>query len=311
MRRAAVALLALAFCSCSLDELDLEGRECPCIDGWVCDTARNVCVEGEAESDAGPPDMDAGPPDDDAGPPDMDAGPLPDMDAGPGSDGGTDAGSIGPPSRCVAGDLGDRLFCESFEGGDMGNFTGQLSDASGNRLEYVQDVVYRGNYALRATVDRLGEYAILTASPFDPSVTDIYFRAYYYFSSGTEPSMEMHYLGNDAYDQWASVTFNTSRVTDFHTHGFPSDFREGVSAMRALDTWHCVELHMRVGTMDGSMELWFDGVSIGTQTMTNTLTTPPATIIGAGLTFKDAGESERFVYVDEVVADTSRIGCDP
>jgi hypothetical protein len=45
-----LALLA----ACSFPPLDLEGRECPCLDGWSCN-ADNICVRGSA--DAG---MDAG-----------------------------------------------------------------------------------------------------------------------------------------------------------------------------------------------------------------------------------------------------------
>lgn len=79
----AVASACLVLGACSLGEVDLTGKECPCAQGWVCDRAANECVR---EHDGGP---DAGP--EDAG---LDAGP-----ADGGVDGGPDAGppDAGPP----------------------------------------------------------------------------------------------------------------------------------------------------------------------------------------------------------------------
>ncbi|WP_236515039.1 hypothetical protein [Sandaracinus amylolyticus] len=39
--------------SCVLPPIDLTDRSCPCIDGWICDTARNRCVPLDAFGDAG------------------------------------------------------------------------------------------------------------------------------------------------------------------------------------------------------------------------------------------------------------------
>lgn len=43
---AACALLA----ACILPDVDLEGRACPCAEGYGCDTATNTCVKGDATS---------------------------------------------------------------------------------------------------------------------------------------------------------------------------------------------------------------------------------------------------------------------
>lgn len=48
---AAVGLLFVA--SCSVDEIDLTGKACPCVDGWRCDTATNKCVEEGAGGASG------------------------------------------------------------------------------------------------------------------------------------------------------------------------------------------------------------------------------------------------------------------
>lgn len=52
-----VAALALsAVPACVLDELELAERPCPCIQGYVCDPARNVCIVPPARPDAAVPD---------------------------------------------------------------------------------------------------------------------------------------------------------------------------------------------------------------------------------------------------------------
>jgi len=38
-----IPLLALALVACG-QEVSLDDRPCPCVAGWTCDTARNVCV---------------------------------------------------------------------------------------------------------------------------------------------------------------------------------------------------------------------------------------------------------------------------
>jgi hypothetical protein len=46
------ALLLSVVSGCVLPPLDLEGRACPCTDGYVCDTSRDVCVAGEGAAPA-------------------------------------------------------------------------------------------------------------------------------------------------------------------------------------------------------------------------------------------------------------------
>jgi hypothetical protein len=45
----ALALLS----ACTVDGVDLAGKECPCADGWVCDEAANRCVTGGATGGSG------------------------------------------------------------------------------------------------------------------------------------------------------------------------------------------------------------------------------------------------------------------
>jgi hypothetical protein len=38
--------LGFALSTCSIAELDLAGKACPCAEGWTCDPSRQVCVQG-------------------------------------------------------------------------------------------------------------------------------------------------------------------------------------------------------------------------------------------------------------------------
>ncbi len=61
------ALLFSTGCSVSAD---LDGKSCPCADGWVCDTASDLCVRPDAGRDSATPPSDTGtPPADSAVPP--------------------------------------------------------------------------------------------------------------------------------------------------------------------------------------------------------------------------------------------------
>lgn len=52
--------------ACSVDTLDVEGKQCPCAGGFVCDTSTNTCVT----SVPAPPPVDGGAPDNDVPKPD-------------------------------------------------------------------------------------------------------------------------------------------------------------------------------------------------------------------------------------------------
>ncbi len=50
-------MLLFVFGGCAVDELDLTGKKCPCVGGFVCDLATNTCVsalDGQASNDGDP-----------------------------------------------------------------------------------------------------------------------------------------------------------------------------------------------------------------------------------------------------------------
>lgn len=60
-RRALAALVSLvAFGACSVDDLSLEGKQCPCVDDYICNPATNTCQRDPLTIDA--PGSDGIPP---------------------------------------------------------------------------------------------------------------------------------------------------------------------------------------------------------------------------------------------------------
>lgn len=107
--RASVVIAATLLASgCVLPEVDLEGKECPCLDGFECDDVRNVCVpvgtnvttRDGGVRDSGGATVDGG--SNDGG---RDAGFIPGRDAGP-RDGG------GAPRDAGARDAGTYPDCQ-------------------------------------------------------------------------------------------------------------------------------------------------------------------------------------------------------
>jgi lectin-like protein len=51
--------LALGVPACRVADVDLDGRQCPCVPGWICDTPTNTCVRDPTLPDAEPADAAA------------------------------------------------------------------------------------------------------------------------------------------------------------------------------------------------------------------------------------------------------------
>jgi alpha-tubulin suppressor-like RCC1 family protein len=102
-------LLPLSSLHCSVEPVNLEGKTCPCGDGYSC--VRGKCTQQEPSSDDASPPDDAGPDDagpDDASPPDAEAG----SDV---VDGGCATLKVPPVARLAAG---SRHTC-AIRGGEL------------------------------------------------------------------------------------------------------------------------------------------------------------------------------------------------
>src|SRR5262245_19974770 len=53
---AGIGIGAIIFASCSLDEIDLSGKACPCSEGWACDDKLKTCFPVHKEAGDGKTD---------------------------------------------------------------------------------------------------------------------------------------------------------------------------------------------------------------------------------------------------------------
>lgn len=318
----------LLLCSaCSVSDLVLNGRECPCVDGWVCDDTRNLCVPSGEDAEVNPADggggvdggRDGGPthPDSgvDAGP--FDGGPGADPDAGRdagsdgGLDGGTDAGppDAGPdPSSCDDVHSG-ALFCEDFEG-SLAAWEERIATSSGS-VSIDGEEVYRGRGALRVrTASGLQEaYARADVLP-EMTSGDLYVRSYYFFpNTFSLSSLEFAALADTRRNHHLIATLEPSDY-DIHTHGFPTNLRDRTGMRFPRGEWVCVEQHVRFHDAAGVVELSVEGIVRASITGIDTVEPGGLTVIEAGIPWQSDGQAAATAYVDEIVADTSPIGCD-
>ena len=300
----AALVLALSAGACVADAVDLTERECPCISGWVCDVAMNRCVPA-ADGRVTPMDGGVEPP--------MDTGVR--RDAGGTDAGGTDAGppdsgppDAGPPASNCETVFSGRLFCDGFESGDTSRWDGEQTGGAGS-ITVVDDPVYMGDSALRVQGNPGSgrTYAWKAVFPTSGS-TDQWLRGYYYFPGSNGFGAEVNAMSDTDHTYDVVVAVNRSS-TNFHTHSWPTDTRADWDMGIAEDTWRCIELHVHLDATEGAFELFVDDVLVA-EAMDRVNTVPRGlSNILAGFGWKDSA-STNVVYVDEVVADDERIGCD-
>lgn len=326
--RLALALLLLA--GCSFDPVDLEGRGCPCVAGYVC--VDDVCV-AESGADAG--GMDAG-----------------GMDAGGVDSGGVDAG---PMEGCPAD-----AFCESFEGTNPGT-NGWRAYPDFSLVTYVNPsrpdprvTPFRGTGMLRVETRSPGASAEIEICPFEgfdcpdsttpfdagpltdggtadlPGITSggIYMRAYVYIPStlpdGTELVMghaSVMHMGTHrgVFGREVVVGFNNDvdRVSMY-----VGTIRERIEPRPPMgmtdtrppfprDEWVCVRTEIEVDPSAGSVATYIgdDSTPEVERTGIDTLPAFPYRHFGVGLGFTDDVANGAELFIDEVAVGRSPISC--
>jgi hypothetical protein len=201
------------------------------------------------------------------------------------------------------------MFCDGFEDSDFGPWDGIDANAGGT-VNRVSDIVYRGRYAMRAGGSDDGNYAVAYKELFATTPpSDQWFRAYYYFPRSTGFPVEVQAM-SDPDVSYILVVGAFPGDENFHGHGYAGDVWEGSSLPIPADTWTCVELHVAFSATDGVIELYLDDELAASATGLDTTAPLGLTTIAAGLVWQEPDDPPRTVYVDEVVADTARIGCD-
>jgi hypothetical protein len=98
-KRVAFVAAALAWSACRVDELELEGKRCPCVAGWTCELATDTCVRDPIDASV------------------IDVPPNDGVIIDAGDDSGIDAIDAPPGSSCLGSAGGASLFSDDF--GDL------------------------------------------------------------------------------------------------------------------------------------------------------------------------------------------------
>ena len=298
-----LAFLALAG-GCSLGEVPLSGKRCPCAAGWVCDEARNLCVETGPRLDAGT-GTDAGPNRDasdarDAGP--RDAGPDGTVPVDAGRDAGPDAG---PVDGCL-GMPADVIFCDGFEDPALSAWPVRFGDDPVGR---VTDRVHAGVgalHALGAPGDILG---VEVRGLPDPGA-DLFIRAWVYVEDHP-PARNFQFLFvGEAAAPYNGVGFgiNSSGYPYVYANTVMAGFTSSIPV--PAGRWVCLGAHIAVSDADGALEVLVDGVSGHVTTGIDTRAAAPYTQLGAGITWSYPMGVDADVWVDDVAIARSAIPCE-
>jgi hypothetical protein len=226
-----VALL-LVLAGCVLDPIDLDGRACPCIEGWVCDESTDRCVHTLVP----PLDASAG-------------------DATLGDD--TGVADAGPPVGCAA--VPDAIFCDDFELGNLDRWS--LLDArDGGALEW-SDAGHDGGHAVRLRAPGAGATMQLVATvPIEPS--EVWFRAWIRVTSaegGAPLAYELRAGDRGTVRAELEISQHALEVSAGATDGSRQTDATGADAWRTGE-WLCVRGRVVRGpTVRGRVELRVGG----------------------------------------------------
>jgi hypothetical protein len=264
------------------------------------DAAMDAATDAATSVDSSTPDATS--PSHDAALPDpIEAGP---MDSGePGDDSAVDSGA-----KDLCPERSDVLFCDGFED-DFSRWSYSVVDNGSVARSTTH--VRTGESSLRAATGAAGgnSHARYGTEVFDHQKSgDIWARYYYYlpsstvvtsyFSSGVVSEVEPPYVGFSLIIKPDGLDIAVGNTFYRRTGTFPRD------------RWTCVELHVKIDAAAGIYEAYLDGVIAVRSPETDTLPDMGYTSLDVGIHYTDPGQGPIEVFVDDVIAGTTRIGCD-
>ena len=228
-------------------------------------------------------------------------------------DGGVDlyTAQDGSPSGCPST---TEALCEDFESTlgsawtpHMTNGTAVIDTAHAHGGTHAMH--FHGN-AIVAGAD--ADVRISETQTMSPLPSDVFVRAYYLFATTLSTDTQLSALG-EAPSPYEGVTllFDGQELTVGDTVGTPTT--RGTSVSISTYTWHCIEwqVHPAMNTT-GSTHVWLDGTALPSLTTTE-VTNPSAGLsvlsVGAGTYAPPSAVAAYDVWVDDVVVDVARIGC--
>ncbi len=287
--------------ACTVEPVDLGGRSCPCVDGWVC--VGGMCVQADGGVDAADAAPDAAR---DASTADADA-----ADARADADGAAADTAVAdvdaaPDDTACDDILSGAFFCDGFE--DATTDAWDWVETNDEVVDLSTSPTYRGGVSLSSETSAPGGRAAVGKdfAPIDSG--ELWIRGYFYVpSTFALDSVSFFYAFEDAdpYDG-TSVGIGTDGAMQLYVA--PSIVTSGEVA--PLDRWFCLQARIVVDDVAGSVEAWVDGAPA--LSMTGIDTRPANPISSALLGLERAGSSQptATVYSDELALGTSMLPCD-
>ena len=290
-------ILSVLVHACSFSDVDVDRRACPCIAGYRCNTAANVCEPADELPDAA---LDAG----------LDASPdvdIPDRsidvidDASLDTDAMVDAEVDDADSAVRPCDGVSALLCEDFE--DPTLSSSYLVRKSLTDVVELSPMAHTGSQSLKITNVVGNSFSeIVFDSVLPPRTEETWVRAWFYLPNDEEGIAILDLKGqNGSYTVYTEGPPYSSLGSNGYTPEALKIFGSGIPT----EEWFCLE--MRVN---------YEGPRY-VQTYVNSLLTAftemtleeVLTDMDIGVVYRDPENPEVTMYLDDVVVSNTRIGC--
>lgn len=166
-----------------------------------------------------------------------------------------------------------------------------------------------GTYSLKANVTIAGGHAYAKHFFRSESLTELYFRFYYYLPTATYDTLDVNgdsvvplYTEDEDFLSYAKVSIRKDPGGVVLVYSYRAT--EDTCACPSRDAWHGVELYFKRDAVNGAFEWWVDGVSQGSGSGLNT---GAKNLKNCTFGNRIATGATGAIYIDNMVISTSRI----
>lgn len=208
-----VALAGALASGCVIGDVDLAGRRCPCVDGWICDEATERCVPADASDGGAVLATDARVP----------------PDAPP------------PPPTCET--IPDAIFCDDFERADLARWMLVEPAIGGGDATTTTAAARVGDRGLLLTTPAGTSVTRLAAAIDTAGIDDLYFHALVRVSGRSAGTLEVFELsaGDEGSIAAQLLPESESYVVRVAAAGSAALTDEGRAGRWSVGTWTCVQ----------------------------------------------------------------------
>ncbi len=285
---------------CVPQEVDLEGRACPCGPGWSC--VSEVCVEGEVDASAAV-DLGEG---DDGGARDLggrDAG----SDGGGPIDAGSDLGVDAPmPALCATASA---IFCDDFERG-LSDWS-ETTLGSGGTITVDSTRRLNGEQSLHAVSGEPAGRAGLIKAFAGVSTGTVYARSWLYVPSDSEHALiTFMMLSEEVGGVYPLAAFQVTGGGLGRVYmGTPLDRYATGSAPYARDQWLCTTLEVDLNETTTTVRATIGGATAADETFDQRLF-GEIEFLDVGLQYTGVTSPSAEIFMDDVEVGLEPLPCD-